>query len=95
MDEPQEEADLFKPTSNHFKQDKHNQAPPHSTQEATVEDETIAPRTQGRLQREQFVANEANNDGELGESVYDQEHTDHLSVQDRMRHPVVFLAEMC
>ena len=41
------------------------------------------------------MANEATNDGELGESVADREHTDHLSIQDRMRHPVAFLAEMC
>ena len=25
----------------------------------------------------------------------DNEHTSHLSLQDRMRHPVAFLAEMC
>ena len=25
----------------------------------------------------------------------DQAHTEHLSIQDRMRHPVAFLAEMC
>ena len=31
----------------------------------------------------------------MGESAADQEHTYHLSVQDRMRHPVAFLAEMC
>ena len=94
-DDTQEEAHLSIPTSNHFKQEEFNQDPPHSTQEATVEDEPIARRTQGRLQHEQFVANEATNDGELGESASDQDHTNHLSVvQDRMRHPVAFLAEM-
>ena len=82
-------------TSNHFKQDERNQAPPHSTQEVKVEDEPIASRTRGRLQHEQFVANEATDDGELGESAADQENTDHLSIQDRIRHPVAFLAEMC
>ena len=95
MDEPQEEADLFKPTRNHFEQDEYNQAPPHSIQEDTAEDEPIARQTQGRLQHEQFVANEATEDGELGESDANQEHMDHLSIQDRMRHPVAFLAEMC
>ena len=60
-----------------------------------MEDEPIARRTRGRLQQRQFVANEATNDGELGESAADQEHTCHLSIQDRMRHPVALLAEMC
>ena len=60
-----------------------------------MEDEPIARRTRGRLQPGQFVANEATNEGEVGESAANQEHTYHLSVQDRMRHPVAFLAEMC
>ena len=60
-----------------------------------MEDEPTVRRTRGRLQNEQFFANEATEDGELGESVADQEHTDHLSIQDRMRHSVAFLAEMC
>ena len=41
-DDTQEEADLFMPTSNHFEQDERDQAPTHSTQEATVDDEPIA-----------------------------------------------------
>ena len=53
------------PTSNHFEQDEFDQAPPRSTQEATVEDEPIARQTRGRIQHEQFVANEATDDGEL------------------------------
>ena len=32
---------------------------------------------------------------DLGESIADQEHTEHLSLQDRMCHPLAFLAEMC
>jgi hypothetical protein len=44
-DDTQGEADLFMPTSNHFEQNEHDQAPPHSTQEATVEDEPIARQT--------------------------------------------------
>ena len=67
----QGEADPFTPDSNHFEQDKGNQAPPCTIQDATVEDEPIARRTQGRLQQEKFVANEATNDGELGESAAD------------------------
>jgi hypothetical protein len=82
-------------TSNHFEQEECNQDPPHCNQETTVENEPIACRTRGRLQQGQLVANEAIDDEGLGESVADQEHTDHLSVQDRMRHPVAFLAEMC
>ena len=34
-------------------------------------------------------------DSDLGELIADQEHTVHLGVQDRMSHPVAFLAEMC
>ena len=34
-------------------------------------------------------------DNDLGESDEDQEHTAHLSIQDRMRHPVAFWSEMC
>jgi hypothetical protein len=94
-DSAQEEAHLSIPTSDHSGQVEYYQYPPHSTQEVTVEDEPIACRTRGRLQQEQFVANEATNDGELGESAADREHTCHLSIQDRMRHPVAFLAEMC
>ena len=60
-----------------------------------MEEEPIVCRTRGRFQHEQFIANESTDDGEVGESVADQEHTDHLSIQDRMRHPVAFLAEMC
>ena len=65
MDAPQEEADIFKPTSNHFKQDEHDQAPPHPIQDDTVDDEPIARQTQGMLQHQQFVANEATEDEEL------------------------------
>jgi len=92
---PQEETDTFEPTNNHFEQDEHNQAPPLSIQDNTGDDEPIARRTRGRLQHQQCVANEATEDGDLGESVADQEHTEYLSVQDRMHHPVAFLAEMC
>ena len=60
-----------------------------------MENEPIARQTRGRLQHEQFVADEATEDGELGESDAKQEHTNHLSIQDRMLHPVAFLAEMC
>ena len=60
-----------------------------------MEDEPLACWTLGRLQQRKFVANEATNDGELGESAADQEHTCHLSTQDRMQHPVAFLVEMC
>ena len=59
------------------------------------EDEQIAYWTQGRLPRQQYVTNEGTKEGDLGDSVADQEHTEHLSLQDRMRHPVAFLAEMC
>ncbi len=44
-DDTQGEADLFMPTSNHFEKDDCDQAPPHSTQETTVEDELIACQT--------------------------------------------------
>jgi hypothetical protein len=44
-DDTQGEVDLFMPTSNHFNQEEFNQAPPHSTQEVTVEDESIARQT--------------------------------------------------
>ena len=60
-----------------------------------MENEPIARRTRGRLQQGEVVASEAIDDGELGESVADKEHTSHLSVQERMRHPIAFLAEMC
>ena len=60
-----------------------------------MEDEPIARWNRGRIQQGQFVANEATDDGELGESVSDQEHMCHLSIQDRMRHQVAFLEEMC
>ncbi len=93
-DDTQEEAHFSIPTSNHFEQEECYQAPPHSTQEVRVEDEPIARRTRGRLQQGQFVANEATNNGKLEESAADREHTCHLSIQDRMRHPVAFLAEM-
>jgi hypothetical protein len=60
-----------------------------------VENEPISCQTLGRLQQGQLVANKAINDWELGESVSDKEHTNNLSFQDRMRHPVAFLEEMC
>ncbi len=60
-----------------------------------MEDEPIAHWTQGRLQQGQFVANAATDGGELGDSAADQENTCHLAIQDRMRHPVAFLVEMC
>jgi hypothetical protein len=91
-DDAQEEAHPSIPTSDHFEQEDHYQDPPNSTQEVTVEDESIAFLTRGRLQQGQFVASEATSDGELGESAADQEHTCHISMQDRMRHPVAFLA---
>ncbi len=94
-DDTHGESHLSIQTSNHFKQEKCIQDPPHCNQETTVENEPIACRTQGRLQQGQLVANEAIDDGELGESVADKEHTNYLSVQDRMRHPVAFLADMC
>jgi hypothetical protein len=94
-DDTQGEAHLFIPTNNHFEEENCSQATPNSIQETTVEDEPIARRTRGSIQQEQFVANEATDDGEVGESVADQEHMCHLSTQDRMRHPVAFLAEMC
>jgi hypothetical protein len=72
VDDDQEEAHLSISTSNHFKQEECYQAPPHSTQEVAVEDKPIALRTQGRLQQGQLVANEATNDGELGESSADK-----------------------
>ena len=34
-------------------------------------------------------------DDDLGESDEDCEHTAHLDLQDRMRHPVAFWSEMC
>ena len=67
----------------------------HPIHKTTVEDEPISRRTRGRLQQGQIVANEATDDGELRESAADLEHTYHLSVQDRMRNPIAFLAEMC
>ena len=60
-----------------------------------MEDEPIARWTHGRIQQGQFVANEATNDGELGDSAADQERTCYLSTQDRMQHPVAFLEEIC
>ena len=68
----QGEAHLSIPTSDHLEQKECSQAPPHSTQEVTVEDEPIAHWTWGRIQQEQFVADEATDDGELGESAADQ-----------------------
>ena len=53
-------------------------------QETSEVNEPIARRTRGKLKQGEVVANEAIDDGELGESVADKEHTSHLSVQDRM-----------
>jgi hypothetical protein len=47
LDAPQEEADIFKPTRNHFEQDKHDQAPPHPIQDDTMDDEPIALELKG------------------------------------------------
>ena len=80
MDDAQEESHLPIQTSDPFEQEGHHQAHPNSTQEVTVEDEPIARWTRGRLQQGQLVANKATNDGELGESAADQEHTCHLSI---------------
>ena len=41
------------------------------------------------------TAFEATSDNVFGESDEDREHTAHLSIQDRMRHPVAFWSEMC
>ena len=41
------------------------------------------------------TAFEATSDNVFGESNEDREHTAHLSIQDRMRHPVAFWSEMC
>jgi len=76
-------------------QEGYNQDPPDYNQETSIENEPIACRTRGRLRQGDVVANEAINDEELGESVADKDHTCHLSVQDRMRHPIAFLSEMC
>ena len=92
---PKEENGTFKTTNNHFEQNKPNQAPLHPIQEDTEDDEPIAHKTRGNLQHQQCVANEATEEGYLGESIADQEHTKHLSFQDRIRHPFAFLAEMC
>ena len=91
----QDDAGIFDPVNNPIEQNESSHDSPHLIQGATEEVEPIAHRTRGRLQLPQYVANEATEDGELGESVADQEHTEHLSLQDRMRHPVAFLAEMC
>jgi hypothetical protein len=55
LDAPQEEADIFNSTSNHFEQNEHDQAPPHPIQDDTMDDEPIARQTRGRLQHQQFV----------------------------------------
>ena len=56
---PQEEADTFQSTGNHFEKYEPNQAPFHPIQGATGDDESISRRTRGRLQHQQCVPNEA------------------------------------
>ena len=91
----QEDVDTVKSTSHHLEQHKTSQELPHATQGATEEEDPITHWTQGRLPRQHPVANKATKGRDLGESVPDQEHTEHLFLQDRMCHPVVFLADVC
>ena len=72
---PQEEDNTFESTNDHFEQNNPNQAPLHPIQGATGDDEPIARRTPWRIQHQQCVANEATEEGDLGESVADQENT--------------------
>jgi hypothetical protein len=89
------DAGIFEQTNSHHEQDESSQDSPHLIQGVTEANEPLAHWTQGRLQRPQYIANMATEGVNWGESVADQEHTEHLSLQDRMRHPVTFLAEMC
>ena len=76
----QEDVDIFKSTNHHFEQHETSQESPNAAQGTTEEEEPIAHWTRGRLLHQQLVANEATKEGDLGKSIADQEHTEHLSL---------------